>query len=820
MDSPADWAERWQQMEKLGRGFVVWESNRTGQWRIWYRNLDGSGLRQLSPEEKGRDHFAPHISPDGNHLAYLSYPTPRNAYKSVPGDEAVPLHLLRIGDGSDRVLVPSARSYRGDRAVVWLGNSELIYIDGRGNTRQLDVESGEEQQLTEEPHRKFGFLVNPTLTHATLGSPPTFSLYDPEKRRIARRRAENGCQPYFSHDGRWGFWVESNGGPVRRIDLITGATGKIIDRDDPRMPESHGYIYFPMLSSCQRLLAFGASRSRNEHDPFKADYDIFVGRVDPLSLELTDEPVRYSFDPGTDRYPDVFLTGMELGHHRGEAPHSIALDIPNGGTNFGSHDPWRWEFGDGESAVSETGVHTFEESGLYQVTATRGATQLSGDVKVDPAQPPNPKRVRVHGAGREVVVVFDEPIAPTKPSLRFESGASVEGWQIGEDGRTLTIDRDPPVEAEDHLLIEGFSDRAQMPNPMESHRLLVEPRVWPSRDDGLVFLWKTARDPNLVRDPVSKVSHTFELEGRANARLNHDFAMLVSGGYFRVPDFARREVEIFQSTGAVTIEATVRPATLEPNDDREMAGIVTLAHEIDEKENMSFALVQSGDELGIRFGTSLTDPLGSEMFSLGRLSTSEPTHVIVSYRSGQLTGYVNGEKALDTNAVQGDLGTWSALDLLQFGMGPGSISGWNGAIEGVALYSRFMEAGEAAANASAYLDLVAKREPVERIELRGKLVGRSHAPTLKEIVPYQEALVMYEYQVLEVLGGELGDEIVRVAHWGILGGSPQPILEREEGDEHRLALEPLERNPQVENTYLSDTLELRLDLPAYLAVDP
>jgi hypothetical protein len=194
--------------------------------------------------------------------------------------------------------------------------------------------------------------------------------------------------------------------------------------------------------------------------------------------------------------------------------------------------------------------------------------------------------------------------------------------------------------------------------------------------------------------------------------------------------------------------------------------------------------------------------------------------VIVSYHSGQLTAYLNGEKVLDTNAVQGDLSTWSELDLLQFGMGHGSISEWNGTIEGVALYSRFMEAGEAAANASAYLDLVAKREPVERIELRGKLMGRSHAPTLKEIVPYQEALVMYEYQVLEVLGGELGDETVRVAHWGILAGSPQPILEREEGDEDRLALEPLERNPQVENTYLSDTLELRLDLPVYFAVDP
>jgi hypothetical protein len=542
--------------------------------------------------------------------------------------------------------------------------------------------------------------------------------------------------------------------------------------------------------------------------------------MDPLSLELIDEPVRYSFDPGTDRFPDVFLSGMELGHHRGETPHPIALEIPEGNTGVGSGEPWRWDFGDGTSGVGEIGIHTFEQPGLYQVTASRGATELSGDVKVDPARPPNPKRVRVHDAGREVVVMFDEPISPAKPSLRFESGASVRGWQIAEDGRTLALNRDPPVETEDHLLIEGFVDRAQTPNPMEAHRLLVEPRDWPSRDDGLVFTWKTARDPNLVRDSLTKVSHTYELERHVKARLDHNLAMLVSGGYFRVLEFARREAETFRSTNAVTVEATIRPALFESNGDREVAGILTLAHEIGEKASVSFALVQSGDELGVRLGTSLTGLLGSELFSLGRLSTSEPTHVIVSYRPNRLTGYLNGERILDTDAVQGDLSSWSERDLLQFGMGHGFSSDWDGTIEGVALYSRFMEAGEAATNARAYLDLIAEREPVERIELRGKLVGRSHVPTLKEIVPYREALVMYEYEVLDVLGGELGDETVRVAHWAIFDGRPQPIVEDEVGEENRLSLEPLDRNPQGENTYLSDTLELRLDVPVYLDVDP
>jgi hypothetical protein len=819
-DSPAAWEERWQQMGELGRGFLVWESNRTGRWRIWYRNLDGSGLRQLSPEEEGRDHFAPHISPDGTQLAYLSYPSSRNAYQPIPKGDSVPLHLLRIEDGSDRVLVPSARSYREDRAVVWIGNHELIYIDGRGITQRLGVASGEEQQLTEEPDPKFGFLIDPTLTHATRGRRVSFSLYDPEQRRIALRRVEDGCQSYFSHDGRWGFWIEKAGGPVRRVDLVTGVRGDVVGRNDPRMPKGHRYLYFPMLSSCQRLLAFGASRSRSEHDHFKADYDIFVGRVDPISLELVAEPVRYSFDPGTDRFPDVFLSGMELGHHRGEAPLSIVLKVPNGAAALGTGEPWRWDFGDGTSAVGETGANTFERPGLYQVTASRGSAQVSGDVKVDPALPPEPTRVVVHDAGREVAVTFDEPIAPAKPHLSFESGAPIREWHIAEDGRTLVLHRDSQVENDDHLVIEGFVDRAQVPNSMETQRLLVEPREWPSRDGGLVFLWKTARDPNLVRSPGSKIPHTYELAPHRKARLDHHYAMLASGGYFRVPEFAWRVVEAFGVTNSVTVEATLRPESLEPSPEEEPAGIVTFSRQAGDVNRVGFALAQRGDELVFSLGTSLTGAAGSEPLSLGRLSASEPSHVIVSYRPGRLVGFVNGEIVLDTDAVHGDLGSWSKDHELQFGMRHGGEADWEGTIEGVALYNRFMGAREAAANARAYLQLISERDPVERIEVRAKQVGRSHVPTLKEIVPYQEALVMFEYEVVEVLAGELGDQTIRVAHWGLLRGRRQSTVEREEGEEDRLVLEPFEDNPQVANSYLSDTLPLRLELPVYLDVDP
>jgi hypothetical protein len=350
---------------------------------------------------------------------------------------------------------------------------------------------------------------------------------------------------------------------------------------------------------------------------------------------------------------------------------------------------------------------------------------------------------------------------------------------------------------------------------MDLHRLLVEPREWPSRGAGLAFLWKSARDPNLVQDPVTKVAHTFELEPRRKARFDHHHAMVVSGGYFRVAEFARRMEGSFRATNSLAVELTLQPETSEPDHEKDLGEVMSLSHP---EDGVSFSLAQRGDELVFRLRTSLTGPGGCEPASLGRVATDEPTHVIVSYHPGRLVGYVNGKMVLDTDAVQGGLGNWSDGDLLQFGSGHGDESNWDGGIEGVAIYSRFIEAREAAANARAYLERIGDREPIERIEVRAKLAARSHVPTLEEIVPYREALVMYEYEVLEVLEGEVSDETIRVARWAILASCSR--WRSTSREEERLTLEPFESNPQVANLYLSDTLELDPELPVYLDVDP
>jgi len=303
---------------RLGDGFVVWESNRSGAWRIWTARLDGTGVRRLSADEPGMQHCCAHISPDGTRLVYLSRAAPADRYPKVevPGE----LRLVALGSpggpggpGGDalptlgQVIASSARTYGwGDRSAVWRSDRELIHVAGDGHTEMLELAGDRvvrQRALTTEPRETLGWLIDATLRHATSAA-PTFSVYDGAGRRVLERRDLGGCEPYFSHDGRWGFWVPGAGGPIDRIDLVTRETSTILRKNDPRLG-AKGYLYFPMLSRDGRLLAFGASAG--EHSHFEADYDIFVVPTDPESLAVVGPPVRITTDPATDRYPDVFL---------------------------------------------------------------------------------------------------------------------------------------------------------------------------------------------------------------------------------------------------------------------------------------------------------------------------------------------------------------------------------------------------------------------------------------------------------------------------------------------------------------------------------
>lgn len=794
-------AEEWAAIAERTPGFVVWESNRSGRWRIWIRDLDGSGLRRLTPDEEEREHFAPHLSPDGRHLTYLSQWSGTNAYAHTSGGESV-LRLHRIRDGRDTPLVEGARSYYEDRAAVWLDARSLLYIASDGTTRRIDIETREQEVIQQQKQRRNGYLLDPTLRYATTGR-PSFARYHQGARRVLPAKVRSGCQPYFSRDGRFGFWVAEPGGPIRLMDFRTWETRDIIRRGDESLPSPFTYVYFPMLSGGQRLLAFGASAGG--HDHFQADYEIFLSPVDPETVTPLGPPVRYSFHPATDRYPDVFEAGAELGRHWGEAPFRVSLRPPDGRR-------WEWDFGDGTQTRSARGRHLYQEPGLYRVVARRKGIELAGDVRVVPGGPPQLLRATVGYDHAEVRVLFDEPVAIEGARFHFERLGEPVLVRLEPGNQTLVVRASGRIDGPDHLVIEGVRDTSLTPHLLERQRLLIEPHDWPSRRDEMLLTWSTGDRAAAILDLATGLERIDEAVAHGRARLDHHWRMDVAGGHFTIRGQSEL-VERLVRDGAFALELTLTPDSVEAKRPGVIAG---MGRSVD---HPYFLLLQDRRQLVLKLRTDGTPQEGTRI-ELAEMPGAGPQHLIVTYTDGRLVAFLNGQQVTDESEIGGSLQGWREELPLVIGAGPGGELPWAGVVEGVALYGHLVKPKEARRNAIAYAERREERVPVASARVLARRRALSSAPTPEEITPYREGLVVHEYDVLEVREGELGEPVIRVAHYAVQSGEAQDAAASQKGEVLELEVEPFEENPQVESVFLLDELDIDLEVPLYLDVGP
>lgn len=285
-------------------GFIVWESNRSGAWRLWSSDLVGARPRQLTPDEPRRRHCCPHIAPDGSSIAYLSLPSGRARY--LDEDAVGELRLIELAEGTQRRLADAARTYFEHRAAVWIDDDNLHYIAGDGAVMRLNTLTGTgTTALARTGDLSRRWLVDASGRWAATGR----GALAPVRNGVLQKETLlPGCQPYFSQDGRWSFWTAGAGGPIDRFDLASGETATLLRKNDPRLPAGRGYLYFPMLSRDGTLLAFAASEG--EHDHHRADYDIFVAEVDSATLELIGPARVVAADPAVDRFPDVWRPAL------------------------------------------------------------------------------------------------------------------------------------------------------------------------------------------------------------------------------------------------------------------------------------------------------------------------------------------------------------------------------------------------------------------------------------------------------------------------------------------------------------------------------
>ncbi|MFO7870226.1 MAG: hypothetical protein R6V03_02200 [Kiritimatiellia bacterium] len=350
--SPTDHAgknhlEAMKQFAAGRKGFVVWESRRpTGtkarKYRIWKRNLDGTGLAMISgmPGADNYAHFAPRISPDGRHVIFAgkewNSTFDENTRTLFNGEYAAPpfdawivgIHPRTLEAGEPREIKALHGRVGGageDHVFEWRDNRTVhVNLPDEGGIYAFDIASekiGRElvhcgrNNLILSPGGKYvicaqGGGAGYRKVEAREGETPTVNGVN----------KLGGCQVSISSRGDWLVWMEK----ASQLSALNLKTGKRHDLGEVkrRLPRGHNYIYFPALSRDMTLLAIGGS---DMHSHAYGDYEIFLFPWDPETCRPSGNPVRYSFNdrgryPGVDkkgghaldRWPDVWVYNPEF----------------------------------------------------------------------------------------------------------------------------------------------------------------------------------------------------------------------------------------------------------------------------------------------------------------------------------------------------------------------------------------------------------------------------------------------------------------------------------------------------------------------------
>lgn len=339
-------------------GFVVWESRRPSgtrqlKYRIWKRNLDGSGLAMVSgaPFTDGYAHLGPRISPDGRFVIFAgrSWSSDRGdpqvdvlyggAYVAPPFDAwVVEIDPVSLDARAPRELV-SVRGLLGcagqNRFFEWK-DSRTVYVNilSQRGIFELDVVSG-----------MIGAKVVRDVDARTLLSPGGTRLFRASPGGVVIQRLDHsgpvatpgpgmklrGCQAVVTAGDDFALWMRTSG-KVAVLDL-TGAGGRerggilplrrmIRDAHEP-----YHHCYFPNLSRDRRMLVLGASRfppsvcgamsNKNwlRHSHRGADYEIFLVEFNPETLRPVGPTARYSFNDHS-MYPELLTPSVEDDHLR------------------------------------------------------------------------------------------------------------------------------------------------------------------------------------------------------------------------------------------------------------------------------------------------------------------------------------------------------------------------------------------------------------------------------------------------------------------------------------------------------------------------
>ena len=353
------------------------------------------------------------------------------------------------------------------------------------------------------------------------------------------------------------------------------------------------------------------------------------------------------------------------------------------------------------------------------------------------------------------------------------------------------------------------SSRFSATVPANSKRSLsgnFQDNVWPGSRDGLLFQWRDNKDNGQFIDGAGK-SHNVRLSASGGARFGPNGEMQILSGAF-VPDgtFNKKIADACRKTNEFAIEVIVNTSRVPQFGP---ARIVSLSRN---PAKRNFTLGQDGDRLVLRLQTSGTNRNGRD-FVLAPIAAGKTYHVIVSYKPGLLVCYVNGKIASQTTIERGTFKAWHGDSYsLIFGNEVGRQRPWEGYLDGVAIYSRFVKADEAAAQFGLAEARLHRRPEIKREVVKAQMLQKADAPPPEAIAPYRRALVINRYRIEESKNERLLNQTVEVAEWALLDAQiPPTYSSAKPGQVFELSLEPYKAHPELEGERLVSEMPLDED---------
>lgn len=332
-----------------------------------------------------------------------------------------------------------------------------------------------------------------------------------------------------------------------------------------------------------------------------------------------------------------------------------------------------------------------------------------------------------------------------------------------------------------------------------SKRAVKRLKSWPGSDEGLLFLWENAMQTNEVKRPDgTSFSPQLQLTSKAIYGLWHSLDL--TSGSVVVPDAGPYISDACKESNQITLEAYITPANLK------QAGPARIISLSDNSSERNFTLGQEADQLVLRLRTPMSGNNGSEpQITLARLKAGNPVHLLVTYAPDRLSCYIDGKQVSPEATYQGDFSNWKSFTLL-FGDELDGNRNWDGSVEGIAIYNRYMGEEEALKHYALYREKVLQRKIPETIEVSAVIEKISTTPSPESIAPYRRCLAEYLYRIEKVEKGTLTEKQIIVARWVILDGKRVNPAGKV-GDRQRLILHRFDDHKELEGERVATEID-------------